>query len=138
MQALNVLVVEDEALIAMLVEDALLLHGHSVVGVAEDEAEAMAIVARETIDIALCDVKLASGDNGTEIAAMLAARGIPCLYVSGNCPAGDPNPLVIGCVSKPFATAALGRAVDAAYRIAHGDFDASIPAQMRLFGPPPL
>lgn len=132
-RSLRLLVVEDEAIIAMLVEDALTMAGHLVVGVAESASEALAIAARETIDLALCDVRLAENDSGVTVARELSVRGVPCLYVSGNCPTAADHPLIIGCVGKPFATAALSRAVEAAYRIAAGERDVAVPKSMHVF-----
>ncbi|KAK0348723.1 hypothetical protein LTR94_036045, partial [Friedmanniomyces endolithicus] len=43
---LRIMLVEDEALVAMLVEDALTLHGHIVTGVADTQAGALALAAR--------------------------------------------------------------------------------------------
>ncbi|TCP36024.1 response regulator [Sphingomonas sp. BK235] len=132
-RALRLLVVEDEAIIAMLVEDALTMAGHVVVGVAESAGEALDLAAREPIDLALCDVRLAENDSGIAVARALSARGIPCLYVSGNCPTEADHPLIVGCVGKPFATAALSRAVEAAYRIAQGEREVAVPKSMHLF-----
>lgn len=133
LRSLRLLVVEDEAIIAMLVEDALTMAGHVVVGVAESAAEALAIAAREPIDLALCDVRLAENDSGITVARELSSRGVPCLYVSGNCPTAAEHPLIVGCVGKPFATAALSRAVEAAYRLAHGEHEVMIPKSMHVF-----
>lgn len=131
--ALRLLVVEDEAIIAMLMEDALTLHGHEVVGIAEDADAAIAIAEQGRIDLALCDVRLARGDSGVAVAHVLAERGVPCLYVSGNCPKDADHRLILGCMGKPFATAALGRAVTAAHRIAQGEQDVTVPASLTLF-----
>ncbi len=132
-KSLRILVVEDEALVAMLIEDALTLYEHKVVGVAENVAAAMTIAMREPIDLALCDIRLANGDSGVEAAAKLAGLGIPSLYVSGNCPAQTDNPMVVGYMAKPFPTAALGRAVIAAHAVAHGEEPHAMPAGMQLY-----
>ncbi|MET1757137.1 response regulator [Novosphingobium sp. RD2P27] len=117
---LNLLVVEDEALIAMLIEDALTLHGHTVVGIADNVDDALALAEEHEIDLALCDVRLAKGDSGVDAALKLADRGVPVVYLSGNCPGSAGHPLILGCVSKPFHTAALHKSVAAAHAIAAG------------------
>ena len=132
-KSLRILVVEDEVLVAMLIEDALTLYEHKVVGVAENVAGAMMIAMREPIDLALCDIRLADGDSGVEAAAQLAAFGIPSLYLSGNCPARTDNPLVVGYMAKPFPTAALGRAVIAAHAVAQGAQPRAMPTGMQLY-----
>lgn len=130
---LRLLVIEDEALVAMLIEDALALAGHEVVGVADTGADALRIAGEREIDLALCDVRLAAGDSGVAVAHQLAARGVPVMYLSGNCPAAAEHPLVIGCVSKPFHTASLCAAVEAAYRAARGDRPERLPSGLTLF-----
>ena len=132
-KSLRILVVEDEALVAMLIEDALTLYEHKVVGVADNVAAAMMIAMREPIDLALCDIRLADGDSGVEVAARLGAVGIPSLYLSGNCPPITDNPMVVGYMAKPFPTAALGRAVIAAHAVAHGCQPQAMPTGMQLY-----
>jgi CheY-like chemotaxis protein len=139
-RALKLLVVEDEALVAMLVEDALTLHGHAVVGIADTLDDALAIADRERPDMALCDVRLALGDNGIAVAEALAARGVPSIFLSGHCPGRASHPLIIGCIAKPFHNAALGDAVNAAFAITCGERPVRMPSMLTVFraDPPPL
>ena len=131
---LNLLIVEDEALIAMTIEDALLTHGHTVVGIADTVTSALDLAGRYAVDLALCDVRLAHGDSGIEAAHKLAEQGIAVVYLSGNCPPGSSDPLVIGCISKPFSVAALHSTVMAAYRIAKGEWLIDAPRALSLYG----
>ncbi len=131
--SLKLLVVEDEALVAMLVEDALVLHGHRVIGIADTLALALELANADRPDMALCDVKLALGDNGIAVAEALAARGIPSIFLSGNCPDASTHPLIIGCIAKPFHNAALGDAVNAAYGIVNGAKPDRVPAMLTLY-----
>lgn len=130
---LRILLVEDEALVAMLVEDALVLHGHVVTGIADTRADALALAAADPPDLALCDVRLARGDCGREIAATLAGQGIPCLFLSGNCPDVADHPLILGCVAKPFHTAAIGPVIDAALARLRGEAAARTPGELRFY-----
>lgn len=131
---LNLLIIEDEALVAMLVEDALTLHGHRVIGIADTVAAAITLAEAERPDLALCDVKLAEGDSGLTAAQLLAERGIPCVFLSGNCPERGGHPLVIGCIAKPFRAGSLGAAVRAALRVARGELPSDPPAALKLYG----
>jgi DNA-binding response OmpR family regulator len=130
---LRILLVEDEALVAMLVEDALVLHGHAVTGIADTRADALALAAADPPDLALCDVRLARGDCGRGIAVTLAEQGIPCLFLSGNCPDIADHPLILGCVAKPFHTAAIGRVIDAALARLRGETAARTPGELRFY-----
>lgn len=77
LDGVRVLVVEDEAMVAMLVEDLLEDLGCTVIGPASNVAEALAIISREDgIDVALLDVDLA-GKPSLPVADVLADRGIP-------------------------------------------------------------
>lgn len=130
---LNLLIIEDEALVAMLVEDALTLHGHRVIGIADTVASALTLADQEQPDLVLCDVKLADGDSGLTAAQLLADRGIPCVFLSGNCPERGGHPLVIGCIAKPFRAGTLGAAVRAAYQAAKGERPRTSPPALRFY-----
>lgn len=130
---LKLLIIEDEALVAMLIEDALALHGHHVIGIADTVASAIAMADAEPPDLVLCDVKLADGDSGLTAAQLLAHRGIPCVFLSGNCPERGGHPLVIGCIAKPFRAGSLGSAVRAAHIVAQGGWPEHPPATLRLY-----
>ncbi|PXA98527.1 response regulator [Nostoc sp. 3335mG] len=133
--SLRILLVEDEALVAMLVEDALTLHGHVVTGVADTAAGALALADADRPDLALCDVRLAQGDNGHDVATALGERGIPSLFLSGNCPDRVQHPLILGCVAKPFYTAGLGYAIAAAMARLRGDLPEHVPHELRFYTP---
>ncbi len=130
---IRILIVEDEALVAMLVEDALTLHGHIVTGIADTQAAAIALADADRPDLALCDVRLAHGDSGQAVATMLAGRGIPCLFLSGNCPDTADHPLILGCVAKPFHTAGLGHAIDATIARMRGETPEHVPGELRFY-----
>lgn len=79
---LRVFVAEDEALVAMLVEDMLGEIGCTVVGPAGNLDEALALAADSEIDVALLDVNLA-GRPVFPVADLLRARGVPYIFASG-------------------------------------------------------
>ncbi len=78
----RVLVVEDELLVAMLVEDMLADAGCVVVGPFPTVAEAVAAARTETVDVALLDVNVA-GEQVFPVAHELEKRGVPFLFVTG-------------------------------------------------------
>jgi DNA-binding response OmpR family regulator len=86
----RVLVVEDEALIAMAVEARLRDAGAEVVGPAFTAAEALRLVeaaaaaaADGGLGAAVLDLKLAGGETAIPVADALAARGVPFLFATG-------------------------------------------------------
>ncbi|MDB5424034.1 MAG: response regulator [Phenylobacterium sp.] len=79
---LKVLVVEDEAIIAMVVEDMLGDMGCQVVGTAGGLAEAFAMAERESFDCAILDVNL-GGQRVDPFVDLLKARGAPFIFATG-------------------------------------------------------
>jgi CheY-like chemotaxis protein len=79
---LRVLVIEDESLVAMLVEDMLDQLGCVVVGPVSDLQPALDVVARSEIDFALLDVNL-RGRPSYAAAEALEARAVPFIFISG-------------------------------------------------------
>jgi CheY-like chemotaxis protein len=79
---LRLLVVEDEAMISMLVEDMLTELGHHVIAVAASLEEAASLAADAEFDAALLDVNL-NGQTVDAVADTLARRGKPFIFTSG-------------------------------------------------------
>lgn len=79
----SILIVEDEPLIAMMLEDFLDSLGHKVVGTAETVADAMARIDEGGFDIAIMDVHLKNGEPIWPVADRLAAQGLPFIFATG-------------------------------------------------------
>lgn len=108
----RILVVEDEALVAMLVEDALLDAGFAVIGPARTVSQALEMLQAELPDAAVLDLNL-GGENSVSVADALAARGIPFLVATGYGAAGLPAHLKhIPVLPKPDDPADLTVAID--------------------------
>ena len=86
----RILVVEDEMIVAMLIEDILTDAGATVVGPAARVAKALDLIGAETLDAALLDVNLA-GENTAPVAEELRRRGIPFAFATGYGQAGVPQ-----------------------------------------------
>lgn len=112
LSALKVLVVEDEALVSMLVEDMLSDLGCVVVGPAAEIEEALRLANSADIDAALLDVNL-GGRPIFPVADALKARGVPFAFASGYGEAGlseaHRGALVL---QKPFREADLRRVLE--------------------------
>lgn len=83
MASKHVLVVEDEPLIAMMIEDFLEMLGMVTVGPADTVAEALALIAAGDINVAILDVNLRGGETSWPIADRLVERDIPFVFASG-------------------------------------------------------
>jgi CheY-like chemotaxis protein len=78
----RVLLVEDEMIVAWLLEDMLADLGCAVVGPATSVNQALAMIDAEAIDVAVLDVNL-NGQMSYPIADALAARGMPFVFSTG-------------------------------------------------------
>jgi CheY-like chemotaxis protein len=78
----RVLIVEDELLVALLIEDFLEEFGCSSVGPCGSLQKALDAVREEVFDLALLDVNL-DGEKVYPVAELLTQRHIPFLFLSG-------------------------------------------------------
>lgn len=113
---LRLLVVEDEALVAMLIEDLLRDLGCTVIGPVGSVVRALDLLRREALDGALLDVNLGDGEWSYPVADALAARGVPFVFLTGY-GQGDVNPrhAATGVLQKPLAPATLARVLGEAF-----------------------
>ena len=112
LKGLRLLVVEDEALVAMLVEDILTDLGCVVVDVIGSLEEGLAAVARTaaaSIDGAILDVNL-GGRKVFPIADALQERGVKFVFATGYGTNGmDPRYADCAVLAKPFQREELER-----------------------------
>ena len=90
LHGVRVLVVEDEALVAMLLEDMLGDLGCTVAATASTVAEAAEHARDAAIDVAVLDVNLGS-QSSAPVAEALAARGLPFVFATGYGESGVPE-----------------------------------------------
>lgn len=81
---MRILVVEDEPLLAMLLEENLADLGHETVGAAATVEQAMAILDEGPIDAALLDFSLGLNSTSAPVAHRLREVGTPFFYLSGH------------------------------------------------------
>jgi DNA-binding response OmpR family regulator len=112
---IRVLVIEDEALVGMMIEDFLGDFGYSVVGPIENLEAAVFLAATEHIDVAVVDINI-SGQVATAVADKLIDREIPFLFVSGHERMRGTRYASIPFLRKPFAPEDLHDAVERVLR----------------------
>ena len=103
--ATDVLIIEDEPIIAMDLEQLVTGCGHRVVGVAISEAEAVALAAQHKPGLILADINLGQGGDGTAaVARILQSHYAPVIFVTAY-----PERLLTGealepafVITKPF------------------------------------
>lgn len=84
MQKLSILVVEDEAIIGMLLTEVLNGMGHEVIAVVGTEAAAVTIAAEYKPDLLIVDAGLTSGNGLSAVDTILASRAVPHFYTTGD------------------------------------------------------
>ena len=82
LKGVRVLVVEDEYLVAILIEEILQSAGCVVMGPVPRLPEALDAIDRESCDVAVLDVNLA-GERINPVADALSERNVPFLFVTG-------------------------------------------------------
>lgn len=116
----DVLIVEDQVLIAIHLQDLVEEAGLQVTAIAHDATEAMSAAARQRPSFALMDIRLARGANGVEVARQLyETYGVRCLFLSANIDDDvrrQAEPLQpLGFIGKPFLAAeVIGAVLNAA------------------------
>ncbi len=81
--ARSILIIEDEPLIAMMLEDFLDSLGHRVAGTVDTVAAALEQVDSGGFDVAILDVHLRGGEASWPVADALADRGLPFVLATG-------------------------------------------------------
>jgi CheY-like chemotaxis protein len=112
MGGLSIMLVEDEALIAMFLSDVLVEFGHTVCATVSTEAEAVACALRLAPDLMLVDLALGQGDGARAMRTILGARPQPHVFMTGARRADLPAGAHV--LEKPFFAADLIRAIEAA------------------------
>jgi two-component SAPR family response regulator len=109
----RLLVLEDEALVAMLIEDVLVDAGFEVVGPYGQAAKALTSLENRTVDAAILDVNLGGGERSYSVANNLSERGVPYKFLTGYGRAGvDPRYADVPVLQKPFEPQVLRRLVN--------------------------
>lgn len=130
----EILIVEDEMLVALEMQSILEEHGYKVLGLAADLKSALAYAERG-VDLALVDLNLRDGLTGPEIGKRLANDfRAAVLFVTANPRIlGDGIAGTIGVLTKPTDDKSLLSAVEFALRLREGR-PVETPSFIRRFG----
>jgi len=103
----RILVLDDEPLIAMMVEDWLTELGHETIGPANSIKSALSLLEETTPDGAILDVSIA-GEHCYSVADVLSERQVPFAFATGrSAEAIDNRFKQAPTLTKPFDFAAL-------------------------------
>jgi two-component system, response regulator PdtaR len=132
----RILIIEDEALVALELRFVLEDLGHDVVGVAADSRQAEDIIRTSDVDLALVDIHLSDGPSGIELGRHLGQdHRVAVLFMTAN-PGMVRNGVAgtIGVLSKPTDERAVRTAVDYALGKRAGTPPPMAPPELQLFG----
>ncbi len=114
----DILIIEDEAIIAMDLQAIVEEMGHGVTGIAPTHAKALALAERATPDLVLADVHLADGSSGIEAVSEILERfgDTPVIFITAY-----PERLLTGerpeptfLITKPFKERQVRMAIEQA------------------------
>lgn len=101
---MNILIIEDEVLLAMELESDLQTAGHTVVGLATSMSEAFALIDRHRPEFAFVDIHLKDGPTGIEVGRRLAQDDVPYVFMTGNIKRiPDDFAGALGAIEKPYS-----------------------------------
>ncbi|HZV85697.1 MAG TPA: response regulator [Brevundimonas sp.] len=132
----RILIIEDEALVALELRFVLEDLGYEIAGMAADACTARKLVQEQDVDLALVDIHLSDGPTGIDLGRELGQElGVTVLFMTAN-----PGMLrqgvagTIGVLSKPSDERAVQTAVDYALRRRTGRPVEYAPPELQLFG----
>jgi DNA-directed RNA polymerase specialized sigma24 family protein len=114
----TVMIIEDEALIAVDIENIVAAMGHHVTGIARTHSEAVKLGAKERPDLILADIKLEDNSSGIDaVHDLLVTLGeVPVIFITGS-----PDLLLTGegpepafLIGKPYTEEQVRSAVSQA------------------------
>jgi DNA-binding LytR/AlgR family response regulator len=130
---MKVLIVEDEALLALELESEVEIAGHEVVGVALSSKQARDLMQSTQPDFAFVDIHLVDGPTGIDVGRDLAQKGVPYVFVSGNIKKLPPDFAgALGAIEKPYTMNGMKNALEYLTAVVEGDADVQPPASLVL------
>ncbi len=128
----NILIVEDEPLVAFDNELHLADAGYTVVATVDNAADALAWLDKADIQLVLADINLRGVRGGVDVAKAAHTRNIAVLFATGTCP-DEARPLAAGTLNKPYSAKDLVKAVETVDMFISGEKVKSVPRALTLF-----
>jgi CheY-like chemotaxis protein len=97
----RILVVEDEPIVAMMIEQMIEDMGAQTVGPAASLEQALDLAATADVHVAILDLNL-NGQRTSEVAKTLKQRGVPFIFATGYGSAGGQDLGQKAVLQKPF------------------------------------
>jgi DNA-directed RNA polymerase specialized sigma24 family protein/CheY-like chemotaxis protein len=129
----SVMIIEDEAIIALHIRSIVEGLGHSVAGVARTRTEAVALAERTRPELVLADISLADGSSGIDaVKDILSAMSVPVIFITA-----FPERLLTGerpeptyLITKPFEPETVIATIGQALLVHRENMAADAPAML--------
>lgn len=129
----SVMIIEDEAIIALHIRSIVEGLGHSVTGVARTRTEAVALAERNPPELVLADISLADGSSGIDaVKDILSEMSVPVIFITA-----FPERLLTGerpeptyLITKPFEPETVIATIGQALLVHREQVAASAPAML--------
>ena len=130
----TLMIVEDEVLVATVLRSELEDAGYHVLKLTDRIAGAIEVAKANQPDLALVNIQLVGGDDGTELARLLKALDIPVLLISGQVNrARSARTVAIASLPKPYDAAEMVLAVTYLLGCLKGDTSLPRPSDLEVF-----
>ena len=142
--AVRILVIEDEAVLALDLCDLLQAEGYQVVGIADNGPAALALYQGHPVDLVLCDIRIQGPWDGIETVTRLASPGhpVPVIYLSTYSDRATREralqTLPAAYLLKPVTPDSLRVAIELALHTLSSRQAAAPPRSTAPFGPEPV
>jgi DNA-binding NtrC family response regulator len=113
MRQASIFLVEDEALILMMLAEMIGELGHRVVAEAGNIQDAQVLAETAIFDLAILDINI-DGSSIVRVAEIIDSRGLPFLFISGYGSAARPDAFIERpALEKPVSISILGETINA-------------------------
>lgn len=130
----TLMIVEDEALVAIVLRDVLTEAGYTVLDLTARRAEALDVAMASKPDLALVNIRLAGRDDGIELAVRLKTLRIPVVFISGQVSrARSADTVAIASMPKPYDAHEMVLAVNYLLARLKGPTDLPRPEKLEVF-----
>jgi CheY-like chemotaxis protein len=119
LRALRTLVVEDDAMIGLLLAETLESFGHTVCAVESNVANAVAAASYWRPDLMIVDVGLSEASGVAAVKEIVRIKFVPHVFVTGDAVRGTALSPETVLIRKPFRVSDLERAIQEALATAH-------------------
>lgn len=131
----DILIVEDEPLVAFANEYFLKDQGFRIAGTVDRAKDAISILQKKPVGLVLADIHLTGKRTGIDVAREAFTHNVPVLLMTADCPK-EAGLFCLGWIEKPFHHRDLLKAIRVIDRLSRGKKRGRVPRTVTLFEDP--